>query len=78
MRYVPQQMRSLPPFLACLLCALLAWIPAVQAQAPAPPPIQPASDRDASVLVLGRVSDDPKAHYDQLKPLRDYVVPRMA
>ena len=33
---------------------------------------------DASVLVLGRVSDDPKAHYDQLKPLLDYVVPRMA
>ena len=32
----------------------------------------------ASVLVLGRVSDDPKSHYDQLKPLLDYVVPRMA
>jgi phosphonate transport system substrate-binding protein len=30
------------------------------------------------VLVLGRISDDPKAHYDQLKPLLDYVVPRMA
>ncbi len=29
------------------------------------------------VLVLGRVSDDPKAHYEQLKPLLDYVVPRM-
>lgn len=29
------------------------------------------------VLVLGRISDDPKAHYDQLKPLLDYVVPRM-
>ncbi len=35
-----------------------------------------ASD-DASVLVLGRISDDPKAHYEQLKPLLDYVVPRM-
>ena len=33
---------------------------------------------DPGVLVLGRISDDPKAHYDQLKPLLDYVVPRMA
>ena len=32
---------------------------------------------DRSVLVLGRISDDPKSHYDQLKPLLDYVVPRM-
>src|SRR6187549_176289 len=78
MCHVPRQMRSLLPFLACVLCALLAWIPAVQAQVPAPPLIQAVSDRDASVLVLGRVSDDPKAHYDQLKPLLDYVVPRMA
>ncbi|MDQ3270138.1 MAG: phosphate/phosphite/phosphonate ABC transporter substrate-binding protein [Pseudomonadota bacterium] len=30
------------------------------------------------VLVLGRISDDPKAHHDQLKPLLDYVLPRMA
>jgi phosphonate transport system substrate-binding protein len=29
------------------------------------------------VLVLGRISDDPKTHYQQLKPLLDYVVPRM-
>lgn len=33
---------------------------------------------DDSVLVLGRISDDPKAHYDQLKSLLDYVLPRMA
>ena len=33
---------------------------------------------DPAVLVLGRISDDPKAHYEQLKPLLDYVVPRMA
>lgn len=33
---------------------------------------------DPGVLVLGRISDDPKAHYEQLKPLLDYVVPRMA
>ncbi len=32
---------------------------------------------DAHVLVLGRISDDPMAHYEQLKPLLDYVVPRM-
>ena len=29
------------------------------------------------VLVLGRISDDPQVHYAQLKPLLDYVVPRM-
>ena len=29
------------------------------------------------VLVLGRISDDPRRHYEQLKPLLDYVVPRM-
>ncbi len=33
---------------------------------------------DSGVLVLGRISDDPKTHYEQLKPLLDYVVPRMA
>lgn len=33
---------------------------------------------DPHVLVLGRISDDPKTHYEQLKPLLDYVVPRMA
>lgn len=33
---------------------------------------------EPGVLVLGRISDDPKAHYDQLRPLLDYVVPRMA
>jgi phosphonate transport system substrate-binding protein len=46
-------------------------------QAPAtalPPP--PPSD-GGNVLVIGRISDDPKAHYEQLRPLLDYVVPRM-
>lgn len=38
----------------------------------------PAVAGDDGVLVLGRMSDDPKAHYEQLKPLLDYVVPRMA
>lgn len=30
------------------------------------------------MLVLGRISDDPRVHYEQLKPLLDYVVPRLA
>jgi len=67
--------RSLRPLLACLLCLAAAWTPASHAQSDAPAP--PAGG-DAGVLVLGRVSDDPKSHYDQLKPLLDYVVPRMA
>jgi phosphonate transport system substrate-binding protein len=33
---------------------------------------------DPHVLVLGQISDDPKLHYEQLKPLLEYVVPRMA
>ncbi|NLA67457.1 MAG: phosphate/phosphite/phosphonate ABC transporter substrate-binding protein [Gammaproteobacteria bacterium] len=37
-----------------------------------------AAATEPGVLVLGRISDDPAAHYDQLKPLLDYVVPRMA
>lgn len=37
-----------------------------------------ASADDEAVLVLGRISDDPASHYEQLKPLLDYVVPRMA
>lgn len=69
-------MQRIRPVLASLLCLLLAWTPATRAQTRAAPPA--AADEDASVLVLGRVSDDPRAHYDQLKPLLDYVVPRMA
>jgi phosphonate transport system substrate-binding protein len=43
-----------------------------------PASVAPASAAgDERVLVLGRISDDPKAHYEQLKPLLDYVVPRM-
>lgn len=33
---------------------------------------------EPGVLVLGRISDDPAAHYGQLKQLLDYVVPRMS
>lgn len=53
------------------LGCLLAWLPGLHAQ-------PSGNQEDGSVLVLGRVSDDPKAHYDQLKPLLDYVIPRMA
>lgn len=41
-------------------------------------PVQAAYADGSDVLVLGRISDDPKAHYEQLQPLLDYVVPRMA
>ena len=56
--------------------ALLLLAPLTLLGAAATPPV-PASIDDGSVLVLGRISDDPKAHYEQLKPLLDYVVPRM-
>jgi len=69
-------LRSTSCALATLLCGLLLAL-APQAQAQAVPPSAPLGD-DESVLVLGRVSDDPKSHYDALKPLLDYVVPRMA
>lgn len=36
-----------------------------------------AQDDDSGVLVLGRVSDNPAAHYDRLRPMLDYVVARM-
>ncbi|MBB6064761.1 phosphonate transport system substrate-binding protein [Pseudoxanthomonas broegbernensis] len=48
-----------------LLAALLPMAPHARAS------------EDSHVLVLGRISDDPRAHYDQLKALLDYVVPRM-
>ncbi len=64
------------PAFTGLLCMVLALLPSAHAQVPASVP--GAAEDDASVLVLGRVSDDPKSHYDQLKPLLDYVVPRMA
>ncbi len=36
-----------------------------------------AETDDTHVLVLGRISDDPAVHYEQLKPLLDYVVAHM-
>lgn len=37
-----------------------------------------AEPDDDGLLVFGRISDDPRRHYEQLRPLLDYVVPRMA
>lgn len=37
-----------------------------------------ADAAEAGVLVLGKISDDPKGDYEQLKPLLDYIVPRLA
>ena len=51
-----------------LVCAAMA-MPLRAAPAP--------GEDDPHVLVLGRISDNPKAHYAQLKPLLDYVVARM-
>jgi phosphonate transport system substrate-binding protein len=61
------------------LVALHRWLAAllVLATAATLPPRAAAAD-DAHVLVLGRITDNPKAHYEQLKPLLDYIVPRMA
>ncbi len=59
-----------------LLAALAALVPARAQPALAGVALPP--DVDDSVLVLGRISDDPKSHYEQLKPLLEYVVPRMA
>ena len=64
-------MPSLPP-------RLPAWLPGLLVALALACPAMPAIAKDPHVLVLGRVSDDPKAHYEQLKPLLDYVVPRMA
>ncbi|MGB0133399.1 phosphate/phosphite/phosphonate ABC transporter substrate-binding protein [Dokdonella sp.] len=35
------------------------------------------ANEDSGVLVLGRISDDPKSHYESMKVLLDYVVSRM-
>ncbi|MCC7247364.1 MAG: phosphate/phosphite/phosphonate ABC transporter substrate-binding protein [Lysobacter sp.] len=52
-------------FLVLICAAFVGGISAAQAQ------------DHSGVLVLGRISDDPKSHYEPLKRLLDYVVPRM-
>lgn len=56
----------------CALGLALLWTASAVADQAAP-----MSSGDRGVLVLGRVSDDPKRHYEQLEPLLDYVVARM-
>lgn len=51
---------------AFLAACFLLWLPAV-----------PGLAREDGVLVLGRVSDNPREHYNQLQPLLEYVVARM-
>lgn len=59
-------MRVMNGWRLLLCCGLLGAAAAVPLRA------------EDGVLVLGRISDDPARHYGQLKPLLDYVVPRMA
>ncbi len=61
----------MPRLLSCLLSCLFGLLVVIAL-------VPPAHATDPHVLVLGRISDDPKAHYEQLKPLLDYVIPRMA
>ena len=56
----------------CKWIQAVCWVAAVVMAMPA------HAARDGHVLILGRISDDPNAHYAQLKPLLDYVVPRMS
>jgi phosphonate transport system substrate-binding protein len=67
-------MRALTLRIAWFGLALLLLL--MRAPAAAAPAVPSPSD-GGNVLVIGRISDDPKAHYEQLKPLLDYVVPRM-
>lgn len=66
---MPRRILSCIALLAALsgLAALVGGVPTAA-----------AADGQRHILVLGRISDDPKIHYEQLKPLLDYVVPRMA
>lgn len=63
-------------WLGCLQWGLLglAWLLSAGTSAAATSPADPAAPH---VLVLGRISDDPRAHHAQLQPLLDYVVARM-
>jgi phosphonate transport system substrate-binding protein len=60
---------------ARIVLALLLSVP-LHSIAAAPAAV--ASDNARDELVLARVSDNPKDDYQHLKPLLDYVVPRMA
>jgi phosphonate transport system substrate-binding protein len=55
---------------------LLALALLLAVAAPGAQPAVPAEAGDT--LVLGRISDDPRRHFDSLQALIDYVVPRLA
>lgn len=61
----------MPAALPRILAALVLLVAGVVARADDGVP-------DSSVLVLGRVSDDPKQDYARLRPMLDHVVPRLA
>lgn len=76
-----QSFRNPLPTLASQAFGLLLVVFGALAPLHAQPSTQretPSPEVDSSVLVLGRISDDPKSHYEQLKPLLEYVIPRMA
>ena len=54
-----------------LCCAVLCIVIPSESRA------QTSPEYTRSVLVLGRVSDDPRHHADKMQPILDYVVPRM-
>ncbi len=56
-----------------VVVAALSFAAPVAAQ----PEAAVATGPGQETLVLGRISDDPKQHYEAMRPLLDYVVPRM-
>ncbi len=61
------------------LCVAVACFGFVLAAIQAPAAgAQALSTGSNDVLVVGRISDDPRRHYEQMRALLDYVVPRMA
>ena len=73
-----QSLRTKGSAFVSLSCGLLLVAAAALAPVHAQQAAAAVPDEESSVLVLGRISDDPKSHYEQLKPLLEYVVPRMA
>lgn len=55
----------------CLLALLVGLLACANGIVPA------RANESAGILVLGRVSDDPKSQYEPMKALLDYVVERM-
>jgi phosphonate transport system substrate-binding protein len=64
--------------LIAALALLLAPVVAAPAAERAATPAAERAAEPGTVLVLGRVSDNPKEDYARLRPMLDYVVPKMA